>query len=222
MSGPSQDVEVRLAEIDRRLREIQADLVPGRTPRETQMPSVRPPPERAAAPPPPPPESPTRTPRRAAAPPAGRSGPLAEALASARRRASEVAERPAAVDTDRPGPVGTERRASERREPAIRAPEPPEPATNEGLGILTSSLLAAMRDLLEGYEHAVSSARPARPFRVSVAVGPFSGTEALHAFERALARISGVREVSVSGYDGPDRAILEVQLEDDTPPGPKT
>jgi hypothetical protein len=52
---------------------------------------------------------------------------------------------------------------------------------------------------------------------VTLAAGPFSSTAALHAFERELARIPGVREVTVRGYDGPDRAIVEVRLEGATP-----
>jgi hypothetical protein len=57
---------------------------------------------------------------------------------------------------------------------------------------------------------------------VSVSAGPFSSTEALREFERALARIPEVREVNVSGYDATDRAILEVQIEHGAPTEPST
>jgi hypothetical protein len=87
---------------------------------------------------------------------------------------------------------------------------------------LQSSLLAATRDLLDGYERAVSSASSARRHQVSLSAGPFSSTDALHAFEDALGRISAVREVTVRGYDGRDRAILEVEIEQGAPPPPST
>lgn len=55
-----------------------------------------------------------------------------------------------------------------------------------------------------------------------MSAGPFSSTEALREFERALARIPEVREVNVSGYDATDRAILEVQIEHGAPTEPST
>jgi hypothetical protein len=75
------------------------------------------------------------------------------------------------------------------------------------------SLLAATRGLLDGYERAALSASEHSPLRVALSVGPFAHTDALHAFERALASIPGVTDVAVRGYEGPDRAILEVQLD---------
>jgi hypothetical protein len=78
---------------------------------------------------------------------------------------------------------------------------------------LQSSLLAATRDLLDGYERVVSTAASAPPLDVVLAAGPFAGTDALHAFEDALSRIPGVRQVHVRGYEGEHRAILEVTFE---------
>jgi hypothetical protein len=203
MSGLAQDVEVRLAEIDRRLREIQADLVPGRTPRETRMPVARPP---QAEPPPPRPPHPSFRPHGQ-----GRSGPLAEALANARlRRAADVKEPPHEEPPHEEPP--------HERPPAQPPPEPAAAVLSE----LQSSLLAATRDLLDGYERAVSSASSVRSHQVSLSAGPFSSTVALHAFEQALARIPVVRDVTVRGYDGPDRAILEVEIEQGAPPEPST
>ncbi len=193
-------MEVRLAEIDRRLREIQADLVPGRTPRETRMPPARPPP-----PPPPPAETKPPDPpppRMREERSHGRSGPLAEALASARRRRAQD--------------------APEQPEPPLVPPPEPRPQESGLLTELQSSLLAATRDLLDGYERAVSGASAGPPVQVTVSAGPFSGTAALHAFEGELRAIPGVGEVTVLGYDGPDRAILEVQLERATPRRPST
>jgi hypothetical protein len=210
MSGLAQDVEIRLAEIDRRLREIQADLVPGRIPRETRMPAARPPP----------PDPPDVAPRaRAHRPPHpsfqpqthGRSGPLADALANARRRRAQDVEQP---PPERP-------RTEQRRPPPPQPQARPEPAAAL-LSELQSSLLAATRDLLDGYERAVSSASSARTHQVSLSAGPFSSTDSLRAFERALTRIPVVRDVAVRGYDGPDRAIIEVEIEQAAPPGPST
>ena len=193
MSVPSQDVEVRLAEIDRRLRAIQADLVPGRVPRETRTPAARPPTQDRRQPPPQttlaePPPTVRPTPSLH-----GRSGPLAEALAAARGR------RPPLVD-----------------EPSR---EPPLPYRElDPFPELQASLFAAMRDLLNGYERAVSGAATRPSFEVTLSAGPFSGRDALRAFERALAGVPGVRDVTVRGYEGPDRAILEIELEQRTPP----
>jgi hypothetical protein len=51
---------------------------------------------------------------------------------------------------------------------------------------------------------------------VDVTVGPFTDTAGLHEFERALARLPGVRDVMVRGYKPGNRAIIEVQLEPKT------
>jgi hypothetical protein len=80
---------------------------------------------------------------------------------------------------------------------------------------LQSGLINATRELLDGYERAIahSAARPR--LRLTLAAGPFVGTDALHAFEQALAQLPGVREVDVRGFEGEDRAILDVELEPD-------
>jgi hypothetical protein len=110
----TEGLETRLAEIDRKLREIQADLQPGREPRPTRLPGRR----------------------------RGRSGPLAAAL---------------------------------RR-----------------------------------------NARQRAPVDATLTVGPFADLEAVHAFERRLADLPGVRDAAVRGFEGTDRAIIDVQLEWET------
>jgi hypothetical protein len=45
-----------------------------------------------------------------------------------------------------------------------------------------------------------------------VAVGPFPGTGVLNRFDRALARLPGVRDVALREHEGADRAIIDVQL----------
>jgi hypothetical protein len=52
---------------------------------------------------------------------------------------------------------------------------------------------------------------------VEMSAGPFPGMDALREFERAVAELPGVREVAVRGYETGNRAILEVQLDPDTP-----
>jgi hypothetical protein len=47
---------------------------------------------------------------------------------------------------------------------------------------------------------------------VPVVAGPFASIEALREFEVALSHLRGVREVTVRGYEGTDRAIIDVRL----------
>ncbi len=89
-----------------------------------------------------------------------------------------------------------------------------------------------MRELLAGYEGVLvggSSRPPVRgsaPSRartrpddagVTLSAAPFASLEALHEFEQAVSRLPGVREVAVRGYEGTDRAIIEVRLDRPTP-----
>jgi len=99
---------------------------------------------------------------------------------------------------------------------------------------LAARLLAAMRELLDGYERFLVRIPPAPPASpnppsrksagpsptrrrevpgVTVAAGPFPSVEALHEFEQAVSRLPGVRDVAVRGYEGADRAIIEVRLD---------
>jgi hypothetical protein len=48
---------------------------------------------------------------------------------------------------------------------------------------------------------------------LEVNAGPFTDTAALRQFERALAALDPVRRVTVRGYQGGDRAILDIELE---------
>jgi hypothetical protein len=99
-------------------------------------------------------------------------------------------------------------------------PPPPDPALDaarqiQALTELSERLVASMRELLAGYERVLATASrlrlaPAAP--VTLPAGPFGSVEALREFEEALSRMSGVREVGVRGYEGTDRAIIEVRL----------
>ncbi len=77
-------------------------------------------------------------------------------------------------------------------------------------------MLRSTRELLSAYERVLAQLPPAadtvavREF--SVSAGPFSSTEALRGFERTLSGIPEVREVAVRGYEGEDRAIVDVHL----------
>jgi hypothetical protein len=52
---------------------------------------------------------------------------------------------------------------------------------------------------------------------VTLAAGPFATLEALREFEQAVSRLPGVREVAIRGYEGTDRAIIEVRLDQPNP-----
>ena len=139
-----------------------------------------------------------------------------------------------------PAPVLADGRDPARRRPFRRpvatAPAsgaaPPPAATVQALTELSARLLASMRELLAGYEGVLvgGSARPpvrrSAPSRartrpddagVTLSAGPFASLEALHEFEQAVSRLPGVREVAVRGYEGTDRAIIDVRLDRPTP-----
>jgi hypothetical protein len=66
-------------------------------------------------------------------------------------------------------------------------------------------MIEALRDLLE--HRATSANEP-----VSLTAGPFASTEALRAFERGLQALPGVRAVELRGFEGGDRAVIDVHL----------
>jgi hypothetical protein len=113
--------------------------------------------------------------------------------------------------------------------PAMTAPPATEAPQLHVLTELSARLLACVRELLAGYERVlVPSARAQPPARrpsrhrpdsrdVTLAAGPFASLEALREFERAVSHLPGVRDVAVRGYDGADRAIIEVQLDQSNP-----
>jgi hypothetical protein len=96
-------------------------------------------------------------------------------------------------------------------EPVPRPQSAPPSPRVDASAQLSRRLVAALRELLQGYD--VLLATPRRASDVSISAGPFSATAALSEFERAVAGIPGVREVTLRGFEGSDRAILEVQLD---------
>jgi hypothetical protein len=79
-------------------------------------------------------------------------------------------------------------------------------------------LLASMRRLLGTLQNvatpatAAGAAAAAARQAVSISAGPFASTEALRAFRTALEALPGVRRVELRGFEGADRAVLEVHL----------
>jgi hypothetical protein len=113
--------------------------------------------------------------------------------------------------------------------PAVTVPPATEGPQLQALTELSARLLASTRELLAGYERVlVPSARPQPPARrpsrhrpdspdVTLAAGPFASPEALREFEQAVSHLPGVRDVAVRGYEGTDRAIIEVRLDQSNP-----
>jgi hypothetical protein len=81
---------------------------------------------------------------------------------------------------------------------------------------LHERLLSSMRVLLGAYEAAIAglstSEKGSAVREFTVVAGPFTSTESLRKFERTLAAIPDVREVAIRGYEGEDRAIVDVRL----------
>lgn len=192
--GDGVSTSEHLAEMDRLLREIQLELAPDREPEPAlaDLPPTEaappPPPGSEAAPPPPPAQATPRPPPAAGTPSSGAP------------------------------PTHVRDRNSEFQAVTAR---------------LAASLVASMRELLDGYEHVLvpirlsappqTRAAPAHPSagadepEVTVAAGPFATVEALREFEQAVSRLTGVRDVAVRGYEGTDRAIIEVRLDHSRP-----
>jgi hypothetical protein len=80
-------------------------------------------------------------------------------------------------------------------------------------------LLGSMRRLLGTLQRVATTpavtaaAAPGAPRQsVSISAGPFASTEALRGFRTALEALPGVRRVELRGFEGVDRAVLEVHL----------
>ena len=156
-----------LEELDRLLHDVQAELVPDRSPRPVLVSEVSA--GALAIPDPPPPAPPPPTPL--------------------------------------PEP------------PPIPAPALDSRDQVEALTELSERLVASMRELLVGYERVLAPASGRRPepappasAPVTLLAGPFPSIEALREFEAALSHLRGVRDVTVRGYEGTDRAIIDVRL----------
>jgi hypothetical protein len=127
------------------------------------------------------------------------------------RRLRELQEEPPSGD---PAPV--EAAVSPVGGPAAEAgPEPTPPAPPQLAVVLElyARLIAAVRELLSGYELVGAQlSGTGASGKVALSAGPFDGTAALREFERALAALPGVQSVALRGYEADDRAIVDVQL----------
>jgi hypothetical protein len=110
---------------------------------------------------------------------------------------------------------------------AVPDPEPPvaEPIDPirqlAALTELQARLLHSIRELLSAYEAVVARLDRADPEATvrefTVSAGPFTSTATLRAFEQTLSGMPGVREVTVRSYEGEDRAIVDVRLDEAKP-----
>jgi hypothetical protein len=178
-------LDARLAEIDKRLRTIQTGLVTD-----------------AAAP----------------VDAAVTATPTAAPAATGRRATDTPSELPPRVEVPEPGSSV----AGLRAVPAPAADQSLAEAVDElrELAVTHENLLGAMRVLLSDYERALAAARSApagaaageEVRSLTVTAGPFTGTEAVRGFEHALAALPGVGGVELRGYEGGNRAIVDVHL----------
>ena len=177
----------QLAEMDRLLHDVQAELMPEREPRPALVTAGIPGPPAPAPLPAPPPEPPGPPPPEPVPPPS-------------------LPEPPPPPE---PPPVPEPALDSAHQIHALDAG-----LQIEALTDLTERLLASMRALLDGYERVLApgARRHPGPTHATLSAGPFAGIEALHEFEEALSRVPGVRGVAVRGYEGADRAIIDVRL----------
>jgi hypothetical protein len=189
-----------LEELDRLLYDVQAELAPDRNPRPVLVSEVS---DAALAIPDAPVPAPAPDPPAPAPPP---PAPL-----------PEPPPQPPTPEPPPPPPPA--------EPPAVPEPPPiPAPALDshhqvEALTELSERLVASMRELLVGYERVLAPASGRRPepaapasAPVTLLAGPFASIEALREFEAALSQLRGVREVTVRGYEGTDRAIIDVRL----------
>ncbi|MDQ6729102.1 MAG: hypothetical protein M3022_02045 [Actinomycetota bacterium] len=188
-------LDARLAEIDRRLRTIQTGL--------TDDAGAEPDP-RAGLPP-----------KLAVPEPSERCGRVT---------------RPITVAPRAPAPAALDRAELADEEPALMIAE------LRGLISDHARLLDAMGELLAAGERLLARAdapapqerrssllptpappAPADPAEVTVTAGPFSSLEAVRDFERALELLPHVASVQARGYEGGDRAVVDVHLSRSNP-----
>jgi hypothetical protein len=82
-------------------------------------------------------------------------------------------------------------------------------------------LRASLGELLEGYRGALiqslaASAPPlgsrVRGNEFTLVAGPFVALEEVRAFEQTLLALPGIEQVAIRGYEGADRAVVDVRL----------
>jgi hypothetical protein len=68
--------------------------------------------------------------------------------------------------------------------------------------------------VLSGIEELLTTVAPGR-HEATIAAGPFGTIDEVREFERRLSGVRGVRDVTVRGYEGAARAIIDVQFGED-------
>jgi hypothetical protein len=82
----------------------------------------------------------------------------------------------------------------------------------ETLTELHHQVLDWIHELIAAYEAALAR-RPRAPGpELTMSAGPFATNEALEGFVAAIKTLPGVSQAAVRGFEGTDRAIIEVQL----------
>lgn len=227
-------LDARLAEIDRRLRTIQTGLAEDAGPSAARPEHSTP---RART------EAPARTePAAEGADPAAAGAKRSTPSARGERFAPRPAPGPAVTpELGLPPRVAVPEADAQPRTGGSAAGGGEVSELVASLRELASDqerLLDSMRSMLAAYERVLArslpvprpaapraagpSAAPAgsapatSPRQVTVSAGPFASTDAVRGFERTLAGMPGVGEVEVRGYEGGDRAIVDVQLIDPT------
>jgi len=100
---------------------------------------------------------------------------------------------------------------AEPAEPHL-ATQPEMPLAVARLTALQANLLSSMTELVAEFQHTLAQMQQPASTHLTVSAGPFTTIAAVHAFERDLSRLPGVRGVSLRGYEGDDRVVIEVQL----------
>ncbi len=93
------------------------------------------------------------------------------------------------------------------------AETPPELARElDALTELHRQVLEWIHELIAAYEGALAR-RPRLPGpELTISAGPFADNESVDAFVAAIQTLPGVARVTMRGFEGADRAIIEVQL----------
>ena len=116
-------------------------------------------------------------------------------------------------DSLAPNGDGVEAELAELAEPRKPVEPPPEMGSAlERLTALQANLLSSMTDVLAEFQHTLAQMQQPASAKLTVSAGPFTTIAAVHAFERDVARLPGVREVSLRGFEGDDQVVIEVQL----------
>jgi outer membrane biosynthesis protein TonB len=201
-----------LAEMDRLLHDIQAELVPDREPAPPIDPEEAVPDPEGVVPEAPPPVEPSP-------PPEPGPPPVEPPLPPPVEPPPPPDPGPPPVETPPPPDPGP---------PPPPPPPPPVPspalttsAARQAAPEHSRHLLASMRELLAGYEDLLTDSPAARrtprhrpdSSHASISAGPFPSLEALREFEAAVSRLPAVREVTLRAYEGTDHATLDVRLD---------